>query len=183
MSLVPSSGKKIANQIAAATRDDASPVLCVLVESVLLERVDLTTDDEPAKQYAALALLSHLKLNAHGVISTQVLQEFANVALRKMKLDAHHVRSQLAAHEQFEVVQITPRLIRGALDLHQTRSLSFYDALIVHAASVSGCDTLYSEALNSGEIVDGVTIVNPFTTKIDYAVLDSGSARSRRSYA
>ena len=137
--------------------------------------------DEPAKQNAALALLSHLKLNAHGVISTQVLQEFANVALRKMKLDAHHVRAQLAAHEQFEVVQITPRLIRGALDLHQTRSLSFYDALIVHAASVAGCDTLYSEDLNAGEIVDGVMIVNPFTTKIDYAVHDSGSARSRRS--
>ncbi len=133
--------------------------------------------DEPAKQYAALALLSHLKLNAHGVISTQVLQEFANVALRKMKLDAHHVRAQLAAHEQFEVVQITPRLIRGALDLHQTRSLSFYDALIVHAASVSGCDTLYSEDLNAGEIVDGVTIVNPFTQKIDYAVHEPRARR------
>ena len=137
--------------------------------------------DEPIKQYAALALLSRLKLNAHGVISTQVLQEFANVALRKMKLDAHHVRAQLAAHEQFEVVQITPRLIRGALDLHQTRSLSFYDALIVHAASVAGCDTLYSEDLNAGEIVDGVTIVNPFTTKIDHAVHESGATKSRSS--
>ncbi len=137
--------------------------------------------DEPVKQYAALALLSHLKLNAHGVISTQVLQEFANVALRKMKLDAHHVRAQLAAHEQFEVVQITPRLIRGALDLHQTRSLSFYDALIVHAASVSGCDTLYSEDLNAGEIVDGVRIVNPFMKKVNHAVHDPGSPKSRRS--
>lgn len=137
--------------------------------------------DEPAKQYAALTLLSRLKLGAHGVISTQVLQEFANVALRKMKLDAHHVRAQLAAHEQFEVVQITPRLIRGALDLHQTRSLSFYDALIVHAASVAGCDKLYSEDLNAGEIVDGVTIVNPFTTKIDHAVHEPGSTSARSS--
>ncbi len=137
--------------------------------------------DEPAKQYAALALLSHLKLNAYGVISTQVLQEFANVALRKMKLEPHHVRAQLAAHEQFEVVQITPCLIRGALDLHQTRSLSFYDALIVHAASVAGCDTLYSEDLNGGEIVDGVTIVNPFTTNIDHAVHESGPTRLRSS--
>ena len=108
-------------------------------------------------------------------------QKFANVALAKMKLDAHHVRAQLVAHEQFEVVQITPRLIRGALDLHQTRSLSFYDALIVHAASIAGCDTLYSEDLNAGEIVDGVTIVNPFTARIDHAVHDSGSAKSRRS--
>lgn len=118
--------------------------------------------DEPVKQTAALALLRRLKLSDSGVISTQVLQEYANVALRKMQLDANHVRKQLSAHQQFEVVQITPAIIHGALDLHQTRSLSFYDALIVQAASVSGCDMLYSEDLNSGEIVNGVKIVNPF---------------------
>lgn len=118
--------------------------------------------DEPAKQTAALTLLRRLKLSDSGVISTQVLQEFANVALRKMGLDANHVRKQLSAHQQFEVVQVTPAIIHGALDLHQTRSLSFYDALIVQAASVSGCDTLYSEDLNAGEVINGVKIVNPF---------------------
>lgn len=118
--------------------------------------------DEPVKQTAALALLRGLKLSDSGIISTQVLQEYANVALRKMGLDANHVRKQLGAHEQFEVVQITPAIIHGALDLHQTRSLSFYDALIVQAAVVSGCDTLYSEDLNAGETVNGVKIVNPF---------------------
>lgn len=118
--------------------------------------------DEPEKQSAALALLRRLKLSGEGVISTQVLQEYANVALRKMGLDANHVRKQLGAHQQFEVVQVTPAIIHGALDLHQTRRLSFFDALIVHAASVAGCDTLYSEDLNTGEIVNGVQIVNPF---------------------
>ncbi len=126
--------------------------------------------DEPAKQYAALALLSRLKLDAEGVISTQVLQEFANVALRKMGLNAAHVRAQLAAHEQFEVVQVTPRIIRGALDLHQTRSLSFYDALLVEAARIAGCDTLYSEDLTTGEVIDGVKIVNPFAEPVARAV-------------
>ena len=118
--------------------------------------------DEPAKQSAALALLRRLKLDYSGVISTQVLQEFANVALRKMGLDANHVRKQLSAHQQFEVVQVTPAIIHGALDLHQTRHLSFYDALIVQAASVAGCDVLYSEDLNSGEIINGVKLVDPF---------------------
>jgi predicted nucleic acid-binding protein len=118
--------------------------------------------DEPVKQTAALALLRHLKLSDSGIISTQVLQEYANVALRKMQLDANHVRKQLSAHQQFEVVQVTPAIIHGALDLHQTRSLSFYDALIVQAAGVSGCDTLYSEDLNGGEVINGVRIVNPF---------------------
>ena len=119
--------------------------------------------DEPQKQSAALALLRHLKLSASGVISTQILQEYANVALRKMGLDANHVRKQLGAHQQFELVQVTPAIIQGALDLHQTRSLSFYDALVVQAAIVAGCDTLYSEDLNAGEIIGGVKIVNPFT--------------------
>ena len=119
-------------------------------------------NDEPVKQSTALALLRRLKLSDSGIISTQVLQEYANVALRKMQLDANHVRKQLSAHQQFEVVQVTPAIIHGALDLYQTRSLSFYDALIVQAASIAGCDTLYSEDLNTGEIINGVRIVNPF---------------------
>ena len=118
--------------------------------------------DEPKKQAVALALLRRLKLAGTGVISTQALQEFANVALRKMGLGANHVRKQLSAHEQFEVVQVTPEIIRGALDIHQTRSVSFYDALIVQAAITAGCDTLYSEDLNTGEVIDGVKINNPF---------------------
>jgi predicted nucleic acid-binding protein len=119
-------------------------------------------NDEPVKQSTALALLRRLKLSNSGIISTQVLQEYANVALRKMQLDANHVRKQLSAHQQFEVVQVTPAIIHGALDLYQTRSLSFYDALIVQAASIAGCNTLYSEDLNTGEIINGVRIVNPF---------------------
>jgi predicted nucleic acid-binding protein len=122
-------------------------------------------NDEPAKQTAALALLRRLKLTDSGIISTQVLQEFANVALRKMQLDANHVRKQLSAHQQFEVIQVTPAIIHGALDLYQTRSLSFFDALIVQAASAAGCDTLYSEDLNAGEIINGVKIVNPFVVQ------------------
>ena len=126
--------------------------------------------DEPSKRYAALTLLRHLKLSGKGVISTQVLQEFANVALRKMGLDVNHVRKQLGAHQQFEVVQVTPTIINAAVDLHQTRSLPFYDALIVQAAITSGCDTLYSEDLNTGEVINGVKIVNPFMAKAAHAV-------------
>jgi len=46
--------------------------------------------------------------------------------------------------------------------LHQTRSLSFYHALIVAAANQSGCDSLYSEDLNTGEVIAGVKLINPF---------------------
>ena len=118
--------------------------------------------DAPAKQRAALDLLRHLFEDATGVLSTQVLQEYCNVALKKLKLPAHHVRAQLDVFEQYEVMQITPAIIRIGLDLHQTRSLPFFDAMIVASAQTAGCAVLLSEDLNTGEIMAGVRMVNPF---------------------
>jgi predicted nucleic acid-binding protein len=40
--------------------------------------------------------------------------------------------------------------------------LSFWDALIVRAALVSGCARLYSEDLQHGWRVEGLEVVNPF---------------------
>jgi predicted nucleic acid-binding protein len=118
--------------------------------------------DAPAKQRAALALLKQLYEGMHGVLSTQVLQEYCNVALKKLKLPAHHIRAQLDLYEQFEVVQVTPAVIRAGLDLHQTRSVAFYDALIIASAQLAGCSVLFSEDMNVGETMAGVLIVNPF---------------------
>ncbi len=118
--------------------------------------------DEPVKQRAALALLKQLYDGAWGVLSTQVLQEYCNVALKKLRLPAQHIRAQLDLYEQFEIVQVTPAIIRAGLDLHQTRSVGFYDALIVSSAQVAGCSVLFSEDLNTGESLAGVRIINPF---------------------
>jgi len=118
--------------------------------------------DAPIKQRAALILLKRLFENTEGALSTQVLQEYCNVALKKLRLPTSYIRSQLDFYEQFEVIQITPQVIRAGLDLHQTRSVAFYDALIVASAQLAGCETLYSEDLNAGETMAGVRIVNPF---------------------
>lgn len=118
--------------------------------------------DAPAKQRAALAVLKQLYEGAEGVLSTQVLQEYCNVALKKLRLHVQHVRAQLDLYEQFEVIQVTPAIIRAGLDLHQIRSVSFYDALILASAQTAGCSVLFSEDMNTGEIMGGVRIVNPF---------------------
>ena len=118
--------------------------------------------DEPVKQRIALSLLRQLRLNQTGVLSTQVLNEYCNVALNKLKLPHADIRQQMQFWEQYEVVQVTPAIIHMGLDLHQTRSLGFFDALIVSAAKTSGCTVLYSEDMNAGEMVNGVRIVNPF---------------------
>jgi predicted nucleic acid-binding protein len=118
--------------------------------------------DAPEKQRTALSILKQLYDDANGVLSTQVLQEYCNVALKKLGLPPQHVRAQLDLYEQFEMVQVTPFIIRAALDLHQTRSLAFYDAIILASAQASGCVVLLSEDMNAGEVVAGVRIVNPF---------------------
>jgi predicted nucleic acid-binding protein len=117
--------------------------------------------DEPIKQRKALNLLHELHKTATGVISTQVLQEFANIAIKKLGLPAQNVREQLLFWERFEVVQITPTIIHTALDIHQTRKLSFYDALIRASSQVANCAVLYSEDMNAGGVVGGVKLVNP----------------------
>ena len=119
--------------------------------------------DEPVKQRAALDLLKQLFEDNTGVLSTQVLQEYCNVALKKLKLPPQHVRAQMDVFEQFEVIQVTPAIIRTGLDLHQTRSLAFFDAIIVASAQTAGCAVLLSEDLNAGEIMAGVRMVNPFS--------------------
>jgi predicted nucleic acid-binding protein len=114
------------------------------------------------RQLLALALLKQLHTTSTGVLSTQVLNEYCNVAIKKLKLPMQHIRAQLDLLEQFEVVHITPAIIRMGLDLHQTRSLGFYDAQICACAQASGCSTLYSEDMNAGENINGLVIVNPF---------------------
>ena len=121
--------------------------------------------DAPRKQRAALDLLRRLHDSAKGVVSTQVLTEYANIAIKKLRLAVPRVREQLSFWEQFEVIQVTPAIIHSGLDLHQTRSLSFYDALIVATAHAGGCGVLYSEDMHGGEEIDRMRIVNPFAPK------------------
>jgi predicted nucleic acid-binding protein len=56
----------------------------------------------------------------------------------------------------------SPNLYQRGLDLQSRYQLSFYDSLIVAAALEGGCKTLYSEDLQHGQRIDGLTIKNPF---------------------
>lgn len=118
--------------------------------------------DERKKQRLAINRIRHLRKVRSGVVSTQVLQEFVNVALRKLRLPVEQVRSRLAVYERFEIVPASPQGIRAALDLTVLHKLAFYDALIVEAAARAGCAELLSEDMQAGAVIAGVRIVNPF---------------------
>jgi predicted nucleic acid-binding protein len=139
---------------------ERDPAPRCFIDTNLLVYAD--SDDEPSKQHAAALLISYAIQTRTGVISTQVLNEYANVALRKLKVPHTRLREQLRFYQQLEIVMATPEITTAAVDLHQTRSVSFYDALILASAQIAGCQLLYSEDMNRGEVIGGVKIVNPF---------------------
>ena len=131
-----------------------------LLDTNLLVYAD--SADEPAKQRLAIDLIKQHRAARTAVLSTQVLQEFVNVALRKLRLPPALIRARLGFYGGFEMVSATAELMTGALDLHVLHSFSFYDALILQAAISSGCQQLLSEDMQHGATFGGVPIVNPF---------------------
>ena len=120
--------------------------------------------DEPRKQRIAIDLLRHLRFERWGVLSTQVLNEYIQVGLRKLGLPHAHIREQLHCYRQFDIAAVTPVTVDMALDLHQKHALSYWDALIVASAHIAGCSVLLTEDMGTGEILAGVKLVNPFTS-------------------
>jgi predicted nucleic acid-binding protein len=100
-----------------------------------------------------------------GFISAQVLNEFTNVAHRKRQRSWTEIEAALAViRGRFpDIIPITADTHSSAVGLARDHSFSFYDALIVAAALEAGCETLYSEDLQDGRALAGLTIINPFT--------------------
>lgn len=115
-----------------------------------------------AKQKRCRDLLRGLNTVGRGVISTQVMQEFYVTATKKLGMDPLHAKDLLNAFERFEVVTVTPEIIKQAIDSSILNRLSFWDALIVAAAESANCDKIWTENLNEGQIIRGVRVVNPF---------------------
>jgi predicted nucleic acid-binding protein len=117
-------------------------------------------DADVAKREKALAILA-----SRPVISTQVVNEYLNVLLTKRKLDrasANELARALMATS--EVASVTPDITDLAMHIGERHQVSHWDALIVAAALATGCDTLYSEDLQDGQVFEErLTVQNPFT--------------------
>lgn len=98
-----------------------------------------------------------------GVVSVQVLNELANVALRKLALTHAELDEVLAIVRALcKVVPVTVDTHVRAVALAKRHRLGIFDACIVAAAEGSGCSTLWSEDLQHGARIGSVTIRNPF---------------------
>ena len=133
--------------------------------------------DAGRKRDVAKGLLRDLWLTRTGVISTQELHEFYVNVTRK-------IRTPLSKTEARGVVRtyvpwcLEPETsdVSEAFRIEDEAGISFWDALIVAAAARSGATRVLSEDLNPGQIVSGVTVVNPFE---DSAQAPASQADSR----
>ena len=98
-----------------------------------------------------------------GVISVQVLNEFVAVASRKLAMSWDEIQEVLGAiRVACEIEPLTVDTHDRAVEIAQRYGLSIYDAAIVAAALIAGCKTLQTEDLQAGQVIETLTVHNPF---------------------
>jgi predicted nucleic acid-binding protein len=120
--------------------------------------------DAGRKHQIARDLIVELWQSRAGVLSIQVLQELYVTLTRKVRRPLAPARAADVVREYlaWRIVDNDGDLLVAAMALQYKGSISFWDALVVEAASAAGCDRLYSEDLNPGQRFGAVEIVNPF---------------------
>jgi predicted nucleic acid-binding protein len=116
----------------------------------------------PEKQERARSLVADHLRDDTCVLSLQVLQEYFVAATRKLEVAADIAQRKVEILSRARVVRLETGDILSAIELHRLSRISFWDALIVHAARLAGVATLLSEDLQPGSVLAGVRIVNPF---------------------
>ena len=133
---------------------------CFVDTNILVYAHDLK---QGAKHERARTLVEKLWDSGEGALSTQVLQELC-VSLRKKAarpLSDEGTRQVIQDYSSWEVVVNTAESVLQALDLEKRYQISFWDALIVQAATSCGAAVLYSEDLADGQNYGAVKVVNP----------------------
>jgi predicted nucleic acid-binding protein len=116
----------------------------------------------PAKRTRAVSLYAEHRRRGTAVVSLQVMQEYYSAATRKLGVPEELAQKKAELLGRCKVVQFTSQDVVIAIELHRLRRISFWDAMIVHAARISRASVLYSEDIRHGSLVGGVRIENPF---------------------
>jgi len=116
------------------------------------------------KRRRAAALIARLAREQRGLLSVQVLMEFYVTVTRKLD---RPLRSALAADivtdlSTWETFAPGPSDILEAIGVARRYQISFWDALIIHAAIAQNAAVIWSEDLSHGQRYAGVTVCNPF---------------------
>ena len=127
--------------------------------NVLIYSID---GKDPAKQVVAREIVVSAVRGGGFLISAQVLNEFSNIALLKLKLSVEEVRKFVSFFGRIGVVSLESRWTDASLLLKQRYETQFFDSLLLAAAQENGCDEILTEDLNDGQMYGRVKAVNPF---------------------
>jgi len=129
--------------------------------NVLLYAYDASAGERHER---AAQLVLRLARTHHAAISVQVMQEFYVNAVAKIAepMAPDDALARLSAFGRWYVYSPLPGDVTEAARLAQRHQLSFWDAMVVHSAGQLGCGVLWTEDLNPGQTIGGVTIRNPF---------------------
>jgi len=107
---------------------------------------------------------SKLLLNNKCIVSTQVLNEYCNVCLKKFSMLVSEVLSDIDnILDNCGLIRVSETTIKRALFIQERHKYSYYDSLIIASAMESNCSVLYSEDLQHGQVIDGsLKIMNPY---------------------
>jgi len=117
----------------------------------------LFTDDRPK------AAISEKLMADGGTVSVQVLNEFAWVFSRKIKKTVDEIRRHLVPVRALcNVVPVDIETHEFGLDIAKRYRFSIYDSMLLAAAIRAKCQTFYTEDLQHGQVIEGLTVRNPF---------------------
>ena len=119
----------------------------------------------PPNDVAKAERAAELLRTADIALSAQVLQEFYVQATRVTRpgaLTHDDARRMVRNLQRFPIQPVTAQVVNNALALRERFQINYWDAAILAAARIAGCNTVYTEDLNDGQDYDGVRVVNPF---------------------
>jgi len=139
---------------------ESAPSLCFVDTNIWLYA--FVSGPDKAKSAAARQLLRQNE--ATIVISSQVVNEVCVNLLKKTPLLEAGVRRIVRSfYEKYPVVTLDQPVQLAASHLRERFSLSFWDSLIVAAATHGGVSILYSEDMQPGlKVSETLSIVSPF---------------------
>ena len=98
-----------------------------------------------------------------GCISYQIVQETLNVLTGRLNIGQQVAEVLMdTTLAPLWTIYPSPTLFRLGLDVRARYRFSYYDSLIVAAALQAGCTRLYTEDMQHGQVIDGLTIEDPF---------------------
>jgi predicted nucleic acid-binding protein len=124
--------------------------------------VDAHDASDGERHERASSLLARLWSDRAGVVSTQVLSEFYQVATRKLGLLPADARELVLLYAAWPVVEIDVPLMVAAMERHERDAVAWWDCLVVEAALRAGAELLASEDFQTGRRFGPLEVANPF---------------------